>query len=147
MDILSKVSDRVRDLMEETGLNVSEFAKRTGLSASVISRILSCKRMPSCKTLIAIADAFRCSADFLLGYTENWNETTFKKCPPFHEQLDFLLKYFKVSKYKLEKDTGLPEETVNRWHKGKYDPTIEHIAELANYFRCSVDFILGRADY
>lgn len=141
---MSDISERLKDLIDEAELNISSLAERTGISASVISRILSRERMPSCKTLIIIADFFCCSTDYLVGNTESWNKTTFKKCPPFNEQLDFLLNYFKISKYKLEKDSGLKEETVNRWHKGKYDPTIEHILELAKFFCCSVDFILGR---
>ena len=134
MDILSKLSERLKDLMDEAELNISQLAERAGLSASVISRILSCERMPSYKTLIIIADFFGCPTDYLVGKIESWNETAFKNCPPFNEQLDFILKRFKISKYKLEKDTGLKEETVNRWHKVKYEPTIEHIIKLSNYF-------------
>lgn len=144
MDILSKISKRLKDLMDEAELNTSALAERTGLSASVISRILSSERMPSYKTFITLADFFCCTTDYLVGKTDDWNEKTFKKCPPFNEQLEFLLKKFGISKYRLEIDTGLKEETVNRWHKGKYDPTIEHIVKLAEYFKCSVDYILGR---
>ena len=144
MDILSKLSERLNDLMDEAEINISTLAQCTGLNVSVISRFLSRERMPSYKTLIKIADFFNCTTDYLVGLTDSWNETNFKKCPPFNEQLDFLLNYFNVSKYKLEKDAKLQEETVNRWHKGKYEPTIENIIKLANNFKCSVDFILGR---
>lgn len=144
MDILSKISERLKDLMNEGELNIPELEKRTGISVSVISRILACERMPSYKTFIKLVEFFNCSADYLVGKSEIWNEQTFKPCPPFKEQFNFLLKYFKISKYKLEKETGLKEITVNRWHKGKYDPTVEHIVALAKYFDCSLDFILGR---
>ncbi|MDE5897547.1 MAG: helix-turn-helix domain-containing protein [Clostridia bacterium] len=147
MEILVKISERLKDLMDEAEMNISALAERTGLSASVISRILSCERMPSYKTLIAITDFFRCPADYIVGKTESWTETAFHAHPPFHERLGFLLNHFNVSKYKLEKDTGLKEETVNRWHKGKCEPTVEHVVTLANYFHCSVDFIIGRTDY
>ena len=147
MNILSKLSERLKDLMDEAELNTSALAGHTGISASVISRILSRERMPYYKTLITIADFFCCSTDYLVGKADDWSETSFKKCPQFNEQLDFLLKHFKISKYRLEKDASLKEETVNRWHKGKYEPTIEHIMKLAKHFDCSVDFILGRTDY
>lgn len=144
MNILSKISERLKDLMDEEELNIPALAERTGIDASVFSRILACERMPSYKTFIKLADTFKCPADYLVGRIDNWTEQTFKLCPPFNEQLDFLLKKFGISKYKLEKETGLKEETVNRWHKGKYEPTIENIVVLAKYFDCSVDYVLGR---
>ncbi|MGN0822779.1 MAG: helix-turn-helix domain-containing protein [Candidatus Gallimonas sp.] len=49
-----------------------------------------------------------------------------------------------MTKYRLEKDTKLTEETVNRWQKGIYEPTVESLVRLSSYFHCSVDFILGR---
>ena len=120
MDILSKISERLKDLMNEQELNLTTFANKSGLDVAVLSRIISAERMPSYKTLITIADYFSCSTDYILGRKEDWGNKTFKDCPPFNEQLDFLLKHFKITKYRLEKDTGLNEETVNRWHKGKY---------------------------
>ena len=147
MVILSKISERLTDLKNEAQLKPSEIAKQTGLSTSVISRILNRERMPSYRTLIVLADFFNCSVDYLVGEAEDWNETTFKPCPPFNEQLDFLLKYFNISKYRFEKDTGLAEETVNRWHQGKYKPTVDNLITIAKHYNCSVDFILGRTDY
>ena len=54
MDILSKLSERLNDLMDEAEINISTLAQCTGLNVSVISRILSRERMPSYKTLIKI---------------------------------------------------------------------------------------------
>ena len=147
MDNLSKISKRFVDLKNETQLKPSEIAKQTGLSASVISRIINCERMPSYETLIILADFFNCSVDYLVGKKEDLNEITFKKCPPFNEQLEFLLKYFNRTKYRFEKETGISEETINRWCKGKYKPTVDNILTIANTYNCSVDFILGRTDY
>ncbi len=141
---MSNISERLKDLMDDAGLNIPALAERTGINASVISRILSCERIPSYKTLIKLADFFECTADYLVGRSERWNEKSFKSCPPFNEQLSCLLTHFNISKYRLEKETGLKEETVNRWHKGKYEPTLENIIILAKFFDCSVDFILGR---
>lgn len=64
--------------------------------------------------------------------------------PPFLERLTFLLKYFNVTKYRMEKDTGLAEKTVNRWSDGKMQSTVDSLIRLAKYFDYSVDFILGR---
>ena len=76
--------------------------------------------------------------------TDKLLEEEFRQRPPFPEQLTFLLKHFNVTKYRMEKDTGLAEKTVNRWHNGKTQPTVDSLIRLAKYFDCSVDFILGR---
>lgn len=144
MDILSRLSERLKDLMNEAEINALNLSKKISVDQSAIARVLRAERMPSLKTLIAFADFFHCSTDYLLGLSDNLEEKEFKTRPPFAEQLTLLLNHFKISKYRLEKETKLTEETVNRWHKGKYEPTIESIVRLAEYFDCTTDFILGR---
>lgn len=144
MNIMSNIAERLKDLMDEAGINITVLAERTGVDSSVISRILKCERMPSTQTVVTLADFFGCTTDSLLGLSDFCRECTFKPRPPFSERLNFLLSNFHVTKYRLEKDTKLTEATVDRWQKGKYEPTVESIIRLAEYFDCSVDFILGR---
>lgn len=144
MNILEQLSERLKDLMTEADVKTPALAERTKIDQSVISKFLRAERLPSAKTLVSLADFFHCSTDYLLGLTDSLKETSFKQRPPFSKQLSFLLSYFHVTKYRLEKETKLTEETVNRWHKGRYEPTVESLIRLANYFDCSVDFILGR---
>lgn len=144
MDILSKLSERLKELMDEVEINTQALSKEITVDQSAIARVLRAERMPSLKTLVAFADFFHCSTDYLLGLSDNLEEKEFKTRPSFGEQLTWLLDHFKISKYKLEKETKLTEETVNRWHKGKYEPTVESIVRLAEYFECSTDFIIGR---
>lgn len=144
MDILSKISERLKELMDEAEINTQALSKEIAVDQSAIARILRAERLPSLPTLVAFADFFHCSTDYLLGLADDFSEKEYKLRPPFSEQLSFLLDHFKVSKYKLEKETKLTEETVNRWHKGMYEPTVESIVRLAKYFDCSTDFILGR---
>lgn len=119
MDILSKLSERLNDLMNEAEIKTPELSEKTGIDQSAIARILRAERMPSLNSLTIIADFFHCSTDYLLGLSDTLDEKTFAKRPPFNEQLTYLLKHFNISKYRLEKETKLTEETVNRWHKGK----------------------------
>ncbi|MBD5632153.1 MAG: helix-turn-helix transcriptional regulator [Clostridia bacterium] len=144
MDILSNLSIRLTELMQEAELNNAALADKIETEQSVISKFKRAERMPSCTTLVKLADFFQCSTDYLLGLSDNLNFATYRECPPFNEQLNFLLKYFNKTKYRLEKDTKLTEETVNRWQKGIYEPTVESLVRLAKYFNCSVDFVLGR---
>lgn len=144
MDILSKLPERLKDLMQEAELNVPALSNKINVEASAVLRIVKGERLPSATTLVYLADVFNCTTDYLIGLSDILDDRAFKQRPPFSEQLSYLLSYFKISKYRLEKATNIPEQTVNNWHKGKYEPTIESLIKLSKYFKCSVDFVLGR---
>lgn len=144
MDILSNVSVRLKELMDEAEIKTPALASKLAMEQSVITKFLRAERLPSATTLVKLADYFCCTTDYLLGLSSVLDERTFKQRPPFNEQLDFLLRFFHTSKYRIEKETKLAEETVNNWHKGKYEPTVESLIRLAKHFQCSVDFVLGR---
>ena len=130
--------------MEEVEIKAPALARLTGIDASTILTLLRGDGLHYVDTLVTLADYFKCSTDYLLGLTDRLTEENFKQRPPFAEQLTFLLNHFKVTKYRLEKQTGFSEKTVNRWHNGKTQPTVDSLIRLAKYFDCSVDFVLGR---
>lgn len=78
MNILSNVSERLKDLMSEKDLNITELSAKTHIDRAVISRLLKAERMPSTATLVILADYFECTADYILGMTEHYDERTFK---------------------------------------------------------------------
>ena len=142
--IMSNLSENLKDLMTEAEIRTVQLASATGIDVSTILTLLRGDGLPHIETLVLLADYFRCSTDYLLGLTDRLYEGEFRKRPPFPEQLTFLLNHFKVTKYYLEKQTGFSEKTVNRWHNGKTQPTVESLIRLAKFFDCSVDFVLGR---
>ncbi len=144
MDNLSKLPERLKELMDEAEINVPRLAQKINMDHSEISKFLRGERVPSTATLVALADFFNCSTDYILGQSDILEERTFKQRPPFKEQLSFLLQYFRISKYRLEKGTKLSEEVVNRWHKGIYEPNVESLIRISKYLNCTVDFVLGR---
>jgi len=144
MDNLSKLPERLKELMEEAEISTPRLAEKLNLEHSVISKFLRGDRLPSAATLVMLADFFHCTTDYLMGRSNVLDERTFLTRPPFNEQLSFLLNYFHITKYRLEQDVGFAEVVVNRWHKGKYEPNLESLIRLADHFDCSVDFILGR---
>lgn len=59
---------RIKDRMSELDLNSRDLAKRSGISESGISRILSGEIEPRLKTFVKIADALRVDYVYLMGY-------------------------------------------------------------------------------
>lgn len=141
---MSNLSENLKDLMAEAEIKAPALARATGIDSSTILTLLRGDGLPYVDTLVTLANYFKCSTDYLLGLTDQLFEEEYKQRPPFSEQLTFLLNHFKVTKYRLEKKTGLSEKTVNRWHNGKTQPTVDSLIRLAKFFDCSVDFVLGR---
>ena len=144
MVILSKFSEMLGELIFDNGLTAKSFAEALKTEPSTITRYLRGERVPSAENLVAIADYFQCSTDFLLGRTEENRERTFKPCPPFGKQIEFLKDHFKCSSYKIYHGTGISKSRYYDWKNGKRAPTVDNIVRLAERFECSTDFILGR---
>ena len=68
------ISERLKDLRVEKKLNLEELAELTGISKSALgSYELDTPREMNHKNLIALADFYDVSVDYLLGRTENRN--------------------------------------------------------------------------
>lgn len=48
------------------------------------------------------------------------------------------------SSKELAKAAGFSQTTLNRWFNGLSVPALASLVKLADYFDCSVDFIVGR---
>lgn len=141
---LSKFSESLAELMEEQNLSVKDLAKAVGVKSSNLYYYLRAERLPSVESIVALANYFACSTDFLLGLTEENRPETYKSCPPFSQRLDFLIEYFGVSTYKVYTQTNVSKARFFDWKRGKYEPSLDNIIKLAEVFDCSVDFVLGR---
>lgn len=65
-DYDSRVLASIKDEMRAQGVSQSELARRSGISESMISRLLNRKRRPSPQSVRKIADALGVSADSLM---------------------------------------------------------------------------------
>ena len=51
-----------------------------------------------------------------------------------------------ISQSKLAENTSISTGNISDWKKGKSMPSAVKLDELATYFDCSVDYLLGRTD-
>lgn len=49
-----------------------------------------------------------------------------------------------ISAYKVAKETGISQGQMNEYKNGKRMPTTENLIKIADYLKCSIDFLLGR---
>ena len=143
---LTLFAERLDDLMFDNGINAPALAKAIAVDRTTITRYLQGNKIPSVKNVILLADYFKCTADFLLGLAAENYSNTFRECPPFSERFPFLLEYFKINKYQLQKQSKIPESLIYNWQRGQYSPTIDNVIKMAEVFDCTVDFVLGRSN-
>ena len=66
--------ERLKELREELFLTQKEVAEQSNLSPQCISQLEAGQRSPTAITLVALADCFDCSIDYLMGRTDKPND-------------------------------------------------------------------------
>ena len=86
--------NRIRDLREDRDMRQSDLAKATGIDQRTISNYETGKTSPDAESLIALADFFDVTIDYLLGRS-NYNFSSEKKKTKLIEQIQKLLEELK----------------------------------------------------
>ena len=71
----SETSARIKKLAKEKGIQMIELQEKCGLSKNTIMQSGKSQEGMKAKNLYAIAEMLECSVDYLLGRTDNPNET------------------------------------------------------------------------
>ena len=96
----NKFKDILKDLRLEKGVKQKDVAQKCDVSPQCISQLEAGTRNPTGTTLVALANYFNCSIDYLMGRTEDFNETERTRATRYTEQEARLLAEF----IKLPKD-------------------------------------------
>ena len=145
MDILSKMPERLKELMFDRGINAPNLAKALEIGSNTITRYLQGVSAPNFEIFVKLVEYFNCSADFLLGITESpFYEKKFFPVPLFAEQFRKAMAECNVTQYALQKKTGISWNNFHKWLNGKSKPYPDSLLKIATALDCSVDFLLGR---
>ncbi len=141
-------SKRIKRLIYENDCTSNQdFAQLVGISSPVIKQAVNFGIIPSTRLLIKISDKLELSIKYLLGI-ENKNEFMPSANPStFHIRLPELTAENKTNYGKLATKMNFPRTYFYEWLKQKTLPSIEYIFEIANCFKVSPDYLLGRTDY
>ena len=66
--------------------------------------------------------------------------------PSFSEQLIDLMFEKNIKSHELAAAIGVNTSSVNDWKRGKYQLALSNLLKLADFFGCSLDFIMGRSE-
>lgn len=67
------LAERLQTLRKEKHLSQKEVANALDISVSILSNYESKERTPSLENLVALANFYRCSTDYLLGFEKPTN--------------------------------------------------------------------------
>ena len=136
--------ERLKDLSEEKGLNDPALARKIGVNSATINGFTRGAHLPSRDTLLRLTYYFDCSADFLLGLTEEQGKFVKASEKKFSEILSEELKFVGKTMYRLQKDTKISGNLLYQWTHDIALPQTYNMIKIAEYLGCEVDALLGR---
>ncbi|MBQ8292012.1 MAG: helix-turn-helix transcriptional regulator [Clostridia bacterium] len=146
MAISNIFQKRISEFVDDSELAPAELTRRIDIDPRAFMLALQYGIIPTPRILIRIADYFKTSVAYLLGTT---NEEIFY---PADTASDFFLRIQQlcseknVSYYRVAKQCHFDKGYISRWIKQKYFPSWELLDILADYFKVSLDYLLGRTD-
>lgn len=147
MAISFEFQSRFQELVDEmTDIKKSAIPGKIGIGYDIFSKSLNYGIVPKTKVLVRIADYFNISLEYLLGMTKDEYFTKAKRPISFPERLEQLCRETGLTIYQISQETHIDRSNFSFWRRGKYLPSLEHLALLAEYFESSFDYILGRSD-
>ncbi len=140
---------RIKELVADEECGNAEFADRCGISRNIVSAAVNYGILPTVKTLVKIADHVGRSFAYVLGMSDEPAFEPAENPASFHERLLLLIR---ENNMKFSDVTNHPKATFSRnsihvWIKRKNLPALEFLLQLAEIFRVSPDYLLGRTDY
>lgn len=143
MDNLSLFVEALQDLMNEKNIKPVNLHNDTKINLTVIYDWLKKAATPNMKNLIILSTYFECSIEYLTGRTDNRNFAVSRNPETFPLRLRSLLKRSKISIRKISTETGISKSAISYFLNGSVEPLLDNIIKLANYFGCSIDYLVG----
>ena len=140
---MSNFVERLKECMKDEQINQFNLSEKAGMYHSCVSGFISGKHLPSYDNFAKLLYVFNCSADYLLGLSENQEEKLYDVLP-FAPRFNQILKERKISKEKFRKENNVSASVMYKWCSGKSKPSVDSLIKIAEYFDCSVDYLIGR---
>jgi len=142
---MSEFGNRLKELVFDKQKTVSEICSEINLDTSVFYKWWGKSSVPNIDHLILLANYFNCSLDFLVGrIIDDYPIRVNNELPAFGERLKFLVKNSDKSVYYLCKTSKIHKGSFMRWQNGQFFPLLDNLLKLADYFKCSLDYLVGR---
>lgn len=96
--MINGLSKKLRNLRLKRNLSQKELANALGISPSIVSSYENDERLPSLERLLALADFYNCSVDYLLGKSQKEPITLIDTTDLSEEQIQALANIARLMK-------------------------------------------------
>lgn len=146
-EIRDTYSKRFTELYTEEEFRTMKHAvEAMKISPTHMVNAMNYQIVPTPKTLCKIADYFNCSIEYLLGQSDDNYFEKSKSSNTFYQVFCMLREERGVTCYQIGKALGIETTSFSAWKRKGSIPSLENLDLLADYFDCSIDFLLGRTD-
>ncbi|MDE6471565.1 MAG: helix-turn-helix domain-containing protein [Clostridia bacterium] len=141
-------SKRIKHLIYENECDSNtDLAKLIGVGPIIISNAVNYGIIPSTRTLIKIANKFDLSLKYLLGIDNINNFIPSANPSNFPTRIAQLTEENNLNYGKVASQTSFTRMYIYQWNKKCTIPSLDYLFEIADYFKVSPDYLLGRTDY
>ena len=139
-----KINEILNDLMLEKQIDTKQLASELNIDSSTIHRWLRDEGNMYLSNAVAICDYFECSLEYLTNRTDTkLNFSIRKEYPDFYLQVRQIMKQLGITRYKMATTSKFKDSYFTSWKKGT-EPQIPTLIELADYFKTTLDYLVGR---
>lgn len=134
---------RLKELRIRNNVTQKQVAEALNLSTIAIQNYENNRRKPTYDILIALADYFEVSLDYLVGRDDTSLEVD---TMTFSEGLKRFRKDFKLTQKQVANGIDVAESLYQRYEYGKVIPSISVFIAIAEKFDVSIDYLVGLSD-
>ncbi|GAA0346889.1 hypothetical protein GCM10008931_42700 [Oceanobacillus oncorhynchi subsp. oncorhynchi] len=149
------IGERINYLRNQKGISMSDLAKAIESNSSAISAWENNQKNPSTNSVIAMAEYFNVSLDWLLKGEEfklTMNiptelEGEHKDAISTYERIREVIEEKGFSFVDIEEDIKIPFAEIGKWRRGVMEPSKEYLSKIADYLDVSLDWLsTGKID-
>lgn len=145
MDRFKYFSDCLNDILIERNIAVKELSDTSGITDSRLYDFLSGNCVPSVQNAVKLANSLHCTLDYLFGFDEEYNYCqNYVLTSDCSERLRQAINASGKTRYKISKETKVSQQQLHNWYRSKQVPSLVTLVNFADYFNCSLDYLVGK---
>ena len=118
METKINFGESLNEILTDRNIKVKDFAKSVNISLATVYSWLSNSTEPALSSVIAIADYFKCSVEFLIGRSDDDKVIECKSYPLLTKRIKEIMKETGISSYKLRKISKYDGAYFYNWEHG-----------------------------